>query len=199
MYMDTPRDHTQKDQRAGFTFVELLVSLALFLIVMTLALGSVVNVLDVNRRVESLQVVMNNFNYSLESMTRDIRFGHAYDVDDDSCGDADCNQATVEFEPEGGGDEREISYRLRNNRIERCNVNLADGERCDSDSQYTPITSTSVTVEQLKFRSGGTGDDDGQQPRMTVQIKGFVGNDRFRSEFNIQTAMNQRRIESSEL
>lgn len=174
----------------GFTLVELLVALALFTIVMMLAMTSLIKVLDMNKKSRSMEVVMNNFNYTLEAMTRDIRFGHNY-----QCQGSPCSEVTVDFNPEDPNvSERSISYRLSGDdpgRIERCNV--SKGSPCTGD--WTPITSAQVDVTDLDFYVSGNASTDGRQPRMTIRLAGVVGEDAYQSDFTIQTAVNQRQAD----
>jgi len=198
-------EHSIKSAARGFTLVELLVSLGLFIIVMTLALGGLVSVLDMNTRVRSLQVVVNNFNYTLESITRDIRFGHNPRAQNCAFSDADPCTITVDFEPDGGA-EREISYRFSEEtidseqigRIERCNIeNSSNGNDC-TDDDYVALTSSSVDISKLFFAVQGVG-EDGFQPRVVMRTEGVVRRRNIETDFTIQTLVNQRQTEEAEL
>src|SRR3989344_9617277 len=62
----------------GFTLVETLVALGLFAMVMVVAVGIILSVISSNRQNQAVNVVVNNLNYSIESMVRDIKTGFAY-------------------------------------------------------------------------------------------------------------------------
>jgi prepilin-type N-terminal cleavage/methylation domain-containing protein len=66
------------DPKAGFTLIEMLVSLALYTIVVTIAVGSLLVLVDGNRRVQGDQSVMTTLTFAMDSMTREIRTGRAY-------------------------------------------------------------------------------------------------------------------------
>jgi type II secretory pathway pseudopilin PulG len=62
----------------GFTLIEIIVSLAIFIVVAVIAIGAFLKILDANKQSQALQTAMNNADFALESMTRDIRVGSNY-------------------------------------------------------------------------------------------------------------------------
>ena len=62
---------TQKQK--GFTLIELLLAVALFSIVVVISFGAIMTTVDVNRKSQTLTTVMNDLNFTLESMTRTIK------------------------------------------------------------------------------------------------------------------------------
>lgn len=63
---------------AGFTLIELIVSLALFATVSTVAVGSLVVLINNNRDVRAEQALITNVSFALDMMTRDLRTGFDY-------------------------------------------------------------------------------------------------------------------------
>lgn len=63
----------QKCNSAGFTLVEMLVSLSLFTVVLTMSVGTLLVLIDANGRAQSMQLIMSNLTFALDSMTREIR------------------------------------------------------------------------------------------------------------------------------
>ena len=59
----------------GFTLIEVLVSVALFTIIITLAMGALFSAQTVNARLQANQSILDGMNLSFEIMTRDIRYG----------------------------------------------------------------------------------------------------------------------------
>ncbi len=62
----------------GFTLIEVMVSITLFSVVLIMSGGTIVSVIDINRRNQFISSVVNNLNYSVDSMVRDIKTGYAY-------------------------------------------------------------------------------------------------------------------------
>ena len=62
----------------GFTLIEIIVSLAVFIVVAVIAVGAFLKILDANKQSQALQTAMNNANFSLDSMARDLRVGEDF-------------------------------------------------------------------------------------------------------------------------
>ncbi len=67
-----------KDNQSGFTLVEMIVSLAIFAIVVTVSVGALLVLVGTNQRLQGEQSVMTNLSFALDSMTREIRTGSYY-------------------------------------------------------------------------------------------------------------------------
>jgi prepilin-type N-terminal cleavage/methylation domain-containing protein len=64
-----------KTQGRGFTLIEVLVSVMIFSVVMTVALGALLAMSQSDKQAEELKTVVNNLDFALDSMTRTIRTG----------------------------------------------------------------------------------------------------------------------------
>src|SRR3989338_8582023 len=65
----------------GFSLIEIMVSLAIFSIVVLVATGALLSILNANKKTQALKAVVNNFNFALENMARNIRVGKNYHCD----------------------------------------------------------------------------------------------------------------------
>lgn len=65
-------------KQSGFTLIEMIVSLALFSVVVTIAVGALLVLIASNQRLQNEQSVMTNLSFALDSMTREIRTGTNY-------------------------------------------------------------------------------------------------------------------------
>ncbi len=170
----------------GFTLIEMIVAIFLFSIVMVVATGSLVAILEANRKAQAVKSVMNNLTFSLESMTRAIRVGSEYE-----CGTSNC---AAEGSPSfmfTDTDGREIEYNFDENehRIERS----IDG------SAFQPLTAPEVTISSLTFYLDGTDLTDSEnewQPRVLIVVKGIAGTSlRSQTTFNLETLVSQRTLD----
>lgn len=59
----------------GFTLVEMIVAIAIFMIVAVVAVGSLVRIVGLNREAQTLQASVDNVGFALDSMSREIRQG----------------------------------------------------------------------------------------------------------------------------
>jgi prepilin-type N-terminal cleavage/methylation domain-containing protein len=62
----------------GFTLVEVLVAVALFVTILTLATGALFSAQAVNARLQANQVILDGMSLSFETITRDIRYGSLF-------------------------------------------------------------------------------------------------------------------------
>lgn len=69
------RDLQRTRSSGGFTLIEMIVSIAIFMIVAVIAVGSLVRVVALNRQAQTLQASVNNISFSLDSMSREVRQG----------------------------------------------------------------------------------------------------------------------------
>jgi len=122
--------------QTGFTLVELLVSMSVFLILLVVAIGIFVNGLRDQRHLTDLMAVNNNVGIVLEQMAREIRTGYNFEVS------GDCE--TLEFvngQKTTEGDESYTTYTLSGGTINRNEDGGISG----------PLTSSNVLVKNLCF------------------------------------------------
>ncbi len=62
----------------GFTLIEMIVSLAIFSLVVTMSIGSLLVLISGNQKLQGEQSVMTNLSFAIDSMTREIRTGYSY-------------------------------------------------------------------------------------------------------------------------
>ncbi len=68
-------------EQSGFTLIEIIVSLGVFSTVVTIAVGALLVLVAANQQLQIEQSVMTNLSFALDSMTREIRTGTAYNCD----------------------------------------------------------------------------------------------------------------------
>ena len=183
---------------AGFTLAEMLVSVALFAVVVTVAMGALITVLNANRKAQALQSVMNNLNFALEQMSRDMRVATNYDcgavlpaAPTDCSGSSaisytshDGNTVTYSYVPFGGS--------AAGGKIVRSISSVNGGTAQD-------ITSNDITIQALNFSVTGSSGSDTEQPKIFVTLNGYAGGDPGHPEtktyFNLQTSVSSRRLD----
>jgi prepilin-type N-terminal cleavage/methylation domain-containing protein len=144
----------------GYTLVELIVAVGLFALIMLLASGAYIMMIGLNRQVQGIATGIDNLSFALETMTRDIRTGTAY-----NCGgihDCPLGASTFAFKNEAGVD---VSY----------SINGTDHTLQKTTGVTTSaLTDPSITINSLQFFAFGTLTGDIQQPRVTIIVSGAV-------------------------
>ncbi len=165
----------------GFTLVEMIVAIFIFSIVMVVAVGALVSVVEANRKAQGVKSVMNNLNFALDSMTRAIRVGTEY-----SCGVANCTIDGSESFSFLSTDGQNVTYSFNKEsaRIERT---------MDGGVTIQTMTAPEVTVEELRFYLAGESPSDEAQPRVLIITKGLAGpTGKTQTEFSLETMVTQR-------
>lgn len=62
----------------GFTLIEIMVAVSIFISVMMIVIGALLMLNNANRKAQALRVVVDNLNFALEDMTRNIMTGSEY-------------------------------------------------------------------------------------------------------------------------
>ena len=178
-----------KSNKTGFTLIELMVSVSIFSIVLVIAMGAILTVLDANRKARTLTEVMNNLNFSMESITRSIKTGVEPGL---TIEDGEPVLAVTAINLESDSFNRElIEYQRRE---------TGDGrgylQRRVSGGLWFPITSDLLDVRKFTVFVPLINDFD--QPRTQISIQGDVRiNNKISSSFIIQTTISQRKLNLS--
>lgn len=181
-------------KKKGFTLVEIMVSVSIFAIVMLFVGSSIYSVFDSNRKSQSLRTVMDNLNFSLETMTRTIRFGKNYHCNINSgaslatplnCSNGADSIAVLD------SNGSQVVYKLVSGRIVRS---------INGGTDYY-VTGSDVTITNLTFRVYGADaystSGDLLQPQVIVVLSGYSGaKATIRSTFNLETTISQRVFDS---
>lgn len=128
------------NSKDGFTLIELMVAMSLFVIVVGIASGTFVRSLRTQRQVVSLMAANDNASFALERMVREIRTGTAFS----SAGDR------LSFTNDEG---EAVSYDIAEGAVRR------NGQ---------PLTASTVLATHLAFSLSGAEVGDGQSTRVTI-------------------------------
>lgn len=185
-----PKTHSLKP--SGFTLIEILVSVAIFATVMTMALGALLAMSESDRKAQTLKSVINNLNFSLDAMSRSMRTGINYHCD--------VSVGTVTSPRDCPTGATSMAFRTAEGQTVRyCRGN---GSSCASDgtavlvskngAAYAPLTAAEVTITNLQFYVAGA-EDAQKQPYTVIYLSGRVpvGASQV-SSFDLQTSVAQR-------
>lgn len=185
----------------GFTLIEMLVSTAIFTVVMVIALGALLALSESDRKAQTLKAVINNLNFSLDSISRSVRTGVSY-----HCGSALGGDCTT---PPGGtyftytdSNGAQIAYRLENTSTDGsagvvCGQSVAIGclARSVNSGAWAAVTAPEVIITNLSFFLIGSaqGSADSIQPKLTILLSGYVPvTVTQQTAFNLETSVTER-------
>jgi type II secretory pathway component PulJ len=203
----TAKNTTEKNTSAGFTIIEMVVSVGIFSMVFVSVSGAFISVMDAYQKVTTTRTNVDNLTTAMESMTRGIKTGTNY-----HCGNGDFTVAqdclsgqTFAFkninitQRQFGTINDPIVYRLSGGRIERSDAGGTAGT-------FYPITVAppALTINSFSFYVVGSTPytdttPDVLQPRVTIMVKGTVGvKQNITVPFSLQTSISQRLLDISD-
>ena len=183
----------------GFTLIEIMVSVSIFVIVALITTGALVTVSDVNRKAQAIKIAMDNVSFAMDSMVFNLRDGAEFGCFN---GERDFNNAVDELGEEcnggenlvfkskrinSGGGDAIIVYRFNpGNSTTPGAIQFASSD----NSEYINITSPEVDITDLRFYVPGTTilGADPKVPRATIIARGEVAGKSL-TEFNLQTSV----------
>ncbi len=191
----------------GFTLVEMMVSVAIFSIIMVVGIGSLVSIMDKYQVSQQEKEAADSLNFVLETVTREIRLGTSYY----SCNPTDsCSSSNHD----GSG-----NYYSKNGNVETNNAQLVGFDSSDSrgyiiysiepdgvlyrtksiasTTTKEPLTDSSqVIIEEARVRVMNAEDpDDLKQPLVWMQFLAHPPQ-REDSKKVIQTLVSQRILDA---
>jgi prepilin-type N-terminal cleavage/methylation domain-containing protein len=194
----------KNNHAAGFSLVEVLVSISIFAVVVTMVVGTLIVLFDVNAKSQAMQSAINNVSFSLDSMVRDIRTGYGYECEVSSTDlnfstntSKDCTAGASSFAfTEAGGSlsgssgSHRIGYRL--NTVDSKGVI----ERQIESGGWQAITAPDVNITELDFVLTGASTGNNVSPIVTIYIAGEAGNIvGLDSSFSLQTTVTQQTLD----
>ena len=166
----------------GYTLIELIISVGLFALIMTLTSGAYFVMIDINRQTQGITAGINDLSFALETMMRSIRTGVGYACN----GSGDCENGGGNFSfTDSRGDD--ISYSL--------DVPSSAIQETVNGAAPVPLTDASaVNVTSLTFYVFGTSKTDNAQPHVTITISGTIdpGRGKPPEPFTVETGATMR-------
>jgi len=148
----------------GYTLIELIVSVGVFAMIMTLVSGSYIVMISVTQRAQGTASGIDNLSFALETMTRNIRTGTGYSSTGSTFSFTNANGNGMTYGLSGGA--------------------ITQGG--------SPLTDPSVNVTGLSFALSGAAPAsalDYAQPYVVITVSGVVSTTAGKSEsFTIRTS-----------
>lgn len=153
------------NRKSGYTIIETMIAISLFLIVVMVGMNSLLNANVVHRKLHDMRSILDNFNFVMEDMSKNIRTGYDYQcfrnsTDPTAGGVKDqLSQATLGA-PRSCADGWAIAFES------------AGGNPADYSDQWVYYISTGKV---FKSTSGADASDFTQLPPQEVMLESFSG------------------------
>ncbi|MBI3632993.1 MAG: type II secretion system protein [Candidatus Vogelbacteria bacterium] len=203
-----------KNRNAGFTLIEIMVSISIFTVVMLITMGALLSLNDSSRKAQALRTVIDNLNFSVEDMNRKIRTGDSYEclkasdivnlstvtkTTTPNCPGAAGEAVLLRTQDQQDGKPVWIAYIFyKDLTTGKGGIYLRSGvSNSPTTVDLTPymlaITSPEVDIKRAEFRVVGSGSVK-TKPMIIVNITGVVdlAKESLSTDFSLQTAISQR-------
>lgn len=197
---------------AGFTLVEMMITIGLFTVIMTIGIGAILGVNSTQRKTQGMRAVVDSLSFVMEDMARSMRLGELFyckqGISAISFADVN-NQATndgsqcpsISFEPYWDRQPVETNNQIvyyiteidgRGVIIKKDNTNTSF-----STSSWSVITPPEIDIDTNRsgFYVTNSGAGDNLQPRIKIVLTGSVRLAGSETEFNMQTTVSQRLLD----
>ncbi|MDE2213036.1 MAG: type II secretion system protein [Patescibacteria group bacterium] len=174
----------------GFTLIELIVAVALFTVVMLIAMTALLAIANADRKAQSIQSVVDNLDFALDDMSRIVRTGtvyHCTDMSGDTLG-AMGNPTVQQGCPEYGSSYIALlpsgaDPSSQTDRIVYWYSSSCEGfsggcieKSTDSGQTFLPLTSPDVSVDSMRFYvpTIGTWPQYTTQPKVLIELTAHI-------------------------
>ena len=202
------RIHNTKDRAGGFTLVELMISMTIFTILVTIGIGSVLSALNQHFVTTNIRSIVDSLNFTMEDMSRNIRTSGEircvvsgdigpYTNSTDDVMPANCpalaGSNKIVFKAIDGTN---VTY------VMTAPTATTDPSSILKVSGDTGIPEVIIPPEvKINFAksgftvTGATGSDK-LQPRVTIRLSGTITYKNVTSPFSIETTVTARQLDS---
>jgi len=187
------------NSQRGFTLIEMIISLGIFTVVAIISIGALLKISDANRKSLTLKTSINNLNFALESMSREMRFGSEFECKSKPGNEGTCENKEwlLEFNSTDGTDcllRYAYWYDGKNNgtqSIKKAQQTICGSNELGDEKNYFSIISpdTKITDSKIILTTA-------PWPKVFFWLKGEVGiNNLEKTEFSLQTTVSQRQAQ----
>ncbi|MDE2000963.1 MAG: four helix bundle protein [Patescibacteria group bacterium] len=162
--------------RKGFTLVELLVTMTLFLVVVSIATSVFISTLRTQRETVALIAANSNASLTLEQMSREIRTGTGFVMKGSDLAFTNAKSESVEYHLDSG------THTLQRS--------------TDGGATFLPLTADNVSVQRATFRLWNGDPAVPYPPRITIALGvGAVGVPFTTSVANLEVSVSARSLQ----
>ena len=200
-------------KNTGYTIIETMISVSLFLVIVTISVGALLNANLVHRKSQDMRSILDNLSFVMEDISRNLRTGYNYHCfrggdfipvftsplvsSPNSCGD-DQGGWAVAFEFPNGSttnhDDQGVYV------IDSTGKILKSTQGPYSSSNFIQLTPDEIVIDPSASGFSVLGAEsslffDEQQPLINIRLVGKIVYKNIDTPFSIQTSMSQRLVD----
>lgn len=168
----------------GFTLIEVMVSVSIFAVVLTVGIGSLLTINNAYRKSQTERVVVDNLNFAMESMAREIRVGTQY-----TCIGSCFGAQGIRFKDPDGLD---IEYMFQNTGGQG---RIVKNGNSGNAGALTDPAFINIDTARSGFIILHEDPNDNRQPYVIILITGTSVINNQTSTYTLQTSVTQRQLD----
>jgi type II secretory pathway pseudopilin PulG len=202
------RQNFQKKISGGYTIIETMISVSLFTIIVTIALGSLLNANLLHKKSQNMRSIMDNLNFVMEDMSRNLRVGYNYRCITNTTDLSSVNVGEVKSGSDCGGiaftevvtGTTYVYYVSADGKIFKSTQTPYDTLPPNPSSPYIQLTPDEIDVSSdSSFTVVGAESPlvgNTEQPYVTIKLVGSISTSNGgTSPFSLQTSVSQRKLD----
>ncbi len=194
-------------RESGFSLVEMLVAVAVFMSIMTIALSVLITTIDANRKAQVIKTTIDSVTFAIEDISKEMRMGTNYaclQPGENYSGDCPNGSTAVKFY--NNNEKTNIIYKFISENNSGTLKKECEGATCSSIVAEDLISSDSgVKINNMKFYVVGATCEGGgvlctggkTQPRVIITVSGTISVKGGSTDFDLQTSVSQRIIKNN--
>lgn len=181
----------KNNTKKGFSLVEMLVAIGIFMTIVTIAVSALISIIGANKRAQAIKNTIDSVNFVVETISRELRSGTTYDCLKNGIKDCSDGNNQMSYKNSLGNT---VTYTF--NAGDDKNLLVRDTNIAGEITKETLISKDSgVILDSMIFYVIGSDEENngGTQPRVIITASGKIeskGVDN--SSFNLQTTVSQR-------
>lgn len=194
--------------QSGFTIIEVMVSITLFLVIVTTGMAALLNVNLLSQKSRDMRSVMDSLSFAMDDMSKSLRTGYDYycfnynggPLPSGAQSPQDCASggSAISFKPQDYITNNEpLVYYFYTNPSDSTKFSLfkaTDG----SAASAVQLTPNNVLISQASFVVTGAPPPPGDvsQPYVTIKLSGSIVYNKVSSPFSLETSVSQRLLDN---
>ena len=181
----------KKQKIGGYTIIETMIAVSIFLIVVTIGMGALLNSNSIHQKSQDTRAIMDNLSFIMEEMSKNLRLGYDYSPNGET--------QQITFTPpvvNNDGGTPKWSYKIESGNV----LKSTDPSKNDSWVQLNSFDSFNKSGVRINeslsgFIVSGTSPIDTVQPFVIIKLVGTISSRGTTTPFNLQTSVSQRLID----
>ena len=203
-------------QQSGFTLIEIMISIGLFVVIMTLGITAVLNINRGHKKTQAMRTAFDNLSFIMEDMSRNIRLGsnircltssdiNASPLDVSLLSGGDCSTQNptlfMSFTPplvDPTDPTKKTVYAILNDTALTPPVTrIYKITGSSSSTALQAITPPDIYIDATRsgFVLTGTSISDTRQARVVIRLAGEIHYQDITTPFDLQTTVSQRLLD----